>query len=182
MEKHPDPGRLMRARAALSAALLAVAISWSSPSRAGTGTRPYKVPVGADWHVAPHGTDPRVGPRKTSKSQWDGIYTDAQASRGEALYVDNCVRCHGTDLGGTILAPAVAGPVFLEKWNRRPLSLVFTVIQTRMPWNLSGHLSPQQNADVLAYMLKKSGSPAGRDELPPRAEVLSALTILDRRR
>lgn len=113
-----------------------------------------------------------------SKSQWDGVFTEAQASRGEALYLDNCVMCHGKSLAGTVLAPAVAGPDFLAKWNRRSLSLVFNVIQTRMPWNLSGHLSPQQNADVLAYMLQKSDSPPGSKELLARAEVLSAMTIL----
>ena len=117
---------------------------------------------------------------QVSKSQWDGVYTDAQASRGEALYVDNCIMCHGTTLLGTILAPAVAGPEFLAKWNRKPLSLVFNIIQTRMPLNLSGHLSPQQNTDILAYMLKKSGSPAGEKELASRAETLTAVTVVDR--
>ena len=30
-----------------------------------------------------------------SRSQWDGVYTDAQASRGEPFYVENCSMCHG---------------------------------------------------------------------------------------
>ncbi len=118
---------------------------------------------------------------QSPKSQWDGVFTDAQASRGEALYVDNCVMCHGKSLTGTVLAPSVAGPEFLAKWNRRPLSLVFNIIQTSMPWNLSGHLSPQQNADVLAYMLQKSDSPAGPTELPARAAALSTMTILEKK-
>ena len=118
---------------------------------------------------------------QSSKSQWDGVFTEAQASRGEALYVDNCIMCHGTSLAGTILAPAVAGPAFLAKWNRRPLSLVFNIIQTQMPLNLSGHLSAQQNADVLAYMLKKSEIPAGERELSVRTETLNAITILEKR-
>src|SRR5262249_52826912 len=115
---------------------------------------------------------------QASKSQWDGIFTDEQASRGEALYNDNCYMCHGNNVAGNILAPPVAGPAFLAKWNRKPLSLVFNIIQTRMPFNLSGHLSPQQNADVLAYMLKKSDGPSGAKELSARAEALSAVTVL----
>jgi mono/diheme cytochrome c family protein len=31
------------------------------------------------------------GPR----SVWDGVYTEAQAKRGEALFGENCVTCHG---------------------------------------------------------------------------------------
>jgi hypothetical protein len=58
---------------------------------------------------------------------------------------------------------------------------VFDIIQTRMPWNLSGHLGPQQNADVLAYILKRSGSPVGLEELPRRSELLSTMTILAKR-
>jgi mono/diheme cytochrome c family protein len=116
---------------------------------------------------------------KPSASQWDGVYTDAQAARGEALYVDNCIMCHGTNLAGTILAPAVGGPEFLAKWNRKRAALVFTIMQTRMPLNLSGNLSRQQNADVLAYMLKKSGSPAGNKELSSQPAALQALVILE---
>ena len=118
---------------------------------------------------------------QTPQSQWDGVYTDTQAARGELLYVDNCVMCHGRDLAGTVLAPALAGPAFTAQWKARPLSMVFEIIQTRMPWNLSGHLSAQQNADVLAFMLKKGGSPAGQRDLPARAEALKAITILESR-
>ena len=115
------------------------------------------------------------------KSQWDGVYTDAQAMRGEPLYVENCSMCHGLTLAGTVLAPALAGPAFNAKWTRRSLSLVFNIMQTQMPLNLSGHLSPQQNADVLAYMLRAGDHPAGAAELLPGADALKAITILEQR-
>jgi mono/diheme cytochrome c family protein len=118
---------------------------------------------------------------RASQSQWDGVFTDAQAARGEALYVDNCIMCHGTNLAGTVLAPPIAGPAFLGKWNGRPLGLVFEIIQTRMPWNLTGHLSPQQNADLLAYMLKRSDGPSGDKELPASGEALKAVTLHEKR-
>lgn len=118
---------------------------------------------------------------QTPRSQWDGVYTDTQAARGELLYVDNCVMCHGRSLAATILAPALAGPAFNAKWNRRPLALVFEIIQTQMPFNLSGHLSAQQNADVLAFMLKIGDGPSGAQELPARADALKAITILEKR-
>ncbi len=118
---------------------------------------------------------------QSPKSQWDGVYTDAQVARGEPLYVENCSMCHGLKLAGTVLAPALAGPAFTAKWNRRPVSMVFDIIQTQMPLNLSGHLSPQQNADVLAYMLRTGSHPAGAAELPARADALKAITILEKK-
>ncbi len=121
---------------------------------------------------------PAAVPPAPRASQWDGVYTDAQAARGEPFYVENCSMCHGLNLSGTILAPALAGPAFIAKWNRRPLKLVFDIIQTRMPLNLSGHLSPQQNVDVLAYMLKRGESPAGAKELAPTAAALGAVVVL----
>ncbi|MEQ1898131.1 MAG: c-type cytochrome [Vicinamibacterales bacterium] len=115
------------------------------------------------------------------KSQWAGVYTDAQAMRGEPLYVENCSMCHGLKLAGTVLAPPLAGPTFNAKWNRRALSLVFNILQTQMPLNLSGHLSPQQNAEVLAYMLRAGDHPSGAVDLPAGADALKAITILEQK-
>ena len=32
-----------------------------------------------------------------TKSIWDGVFTEAQATRGKALYAENCASCHGED-------------------------------------------------------------------------------------
>src|SRR4051812_42099453 len=50
-----------------------------------------------------------------------GIYSDAQAQRGEALYADNCSYCHLVDLSGGDLAPALTGPPFTGKWSMKPV-------------------------------------------------------------
>ena len=42
-------------------------------------------------------------------SQWDGIYTEAQAKRGEPLYAQYCASCHGPDLAGGEMAPGLTG-------------------------------------------------------------------------
>ena len=39
-------------------------------------------------------------PPSTSKTVWDGAYTDGQAKRGEAVYAAECSSCHGEDLSG----------------------------------------------------------------------------------
>ncbi len=46
---------------------------------------------------------------QASRSVWDGVYTDAQAKRGEALFAENCVTCHGPALEGDGEAPPLSG-------------------------------------------------------------------------
>ena len=42
---------------------------------------------------------------QSSRSVWDSVYTDGQAKRGEALFNQNCVSCHGPALEGDGEAP-----------------------------------------------------------------------------
>ena len=42
-----------------------------------------------------------------------------------------------------------------------------------MPQNNPGSLSRQQNADILAAMLKKGNYPTGKTELPTQTEMLN---------
>jgi len=42
-----------------------------------------------------------AAPMQTNKTVWDGTYTSAQATRGQAAYTMNCSGCHGDDLAGT---------------------------------------------------------------------------------
>jgi mono/diheme cytochrome c family protein len=42
---------------------------------------------------------------QASRSVWDGVYSDAQARRGQALFEQNCVPCHGPALEGDREAP-----------------------------------------------------------------------------
>jgi len=46
---------------------------------------------------------------QASRSVWDGVYTDAQARRGQALFEQNCVSCHGPALEGDGEAPPLSG-------------------------------------------------------------------------
>ncbi|MGE3579412.1 MAG: c-type cytochrome [Vicinamibacterales bacterium] len=105
-----------------------------------------------------------------------GVYTDAQAGRGEALYADNCSYCHLVDLTGGELAPPLTGAPFVTKWTTRPLSDVFDYMRVSMPLNSPGGLSAQQNADLLAFLLKRAGLPAGPAELPAQSTALKAVT------
>ena len=105
----------------------------------------------------------------------DGVYTDAQAMRGAAIYKDKCASCHGPSLGGS-LAPPLSGDAFAAQWGG-PLSAIVDKIQATMPANAMGTLTRAQAADVLAFMLQTSKFPAGRAELTSDDAALKAITL-----
>ena len=90
------------------------------------------------------------------------LFTEAQATSGEALYRRSCSSCHGTSLtGGT--APPLTGPAFENSWGdpRVTLEDLFFIMRTTMPPRASSSLSPAEHAAVFAYILKMSGYPSG---------------------
>jgi mono/diheme cytochrome c family protein len=105
----------------------------------------------------------------------DGVYTDAQATRGAAIYKEKCASCHGPTLGGS-LAPPLAGDAFAANWGG-PLSAIVDKIQATMPANAMGSLTRPQAADVLAFMLQTSKFPAGRAELSSDDAALKTVTL-----
>jgi mono/diheme cytochrome c family protein len=103
-----------------------------------------------------------------------GVYSEAQATRGQQVY-QLCQPCHGDTLGGG-LGPPLAGEDFLRNWRDWPLSDLATKIQNTMPQNNPGSLTPQQTADVMAYILKVGKFPAGPADLVSDAAVLKEVT------
>jgi mono/diheme cytochrome c family protein len=106
-----------------------------------------------------------------------GVYTEAQAARGDALYAENCAQCHRPDLTGGELAPALTGPGFVARWTMKPLAEVYDYMRTEMPLNSPGGLSAQQNVDMLSFLLKKSGYAAGKTDLPASSEKLAGIKL-----
>lgn len=107
-----------------------------------------------------------------------GHYTEAQAMRGATLYSEQCASCHGEDLTGVAdLFPALAGDTFLMSWQGRPMSELFEKVSLTMPALDPGSLTPEQSADLVAYMLSVSKYSAGTMELASSADALGAITI-----
>jgi mono/diheme cytochrome c family protein len=103
---------------------------------------------------------------QTGRTVADGVYTDAQAARGQTTYSAQCAACHGAALGGG-LAPPLTGGGFLRLWDTRPLVELVDKIQKTMPATNPGTLSRAQATDLTAYLLKAGGFRAGAGELPP---------------
>ena len=112
------------------------------------------------------------------KTTWDGVFTDAQAKRGEAQYSQSCSSCHSPDLTGGDSAPSLTGPDFNASWNDLSVGDLAERIRTTMPADGPGSLSRQQYVDILTFLLAKDGFPAGQTELPTTDEDLKQLKIV----
>ena len=118
---------------------------------------------------------PAASSTGTPHSVWDGIYTEEQAMRGETLYTRRCAACHGPDLNGGEIAPALASAEFKSNWNGLTVNDLFERIRVSMPQDNPGTLSRQQIADTLAFVFSKNGFPVGKMELARETEVVKEI-------
>jgi mono/diheme cytochrome c family protein len=102
----------------------------------------------------------------TQRTVWDGVYNEQQSQRGQTLFVDQCSNCHGRDLEGADMTPALTGGGFMANWDGLSLADLADRIRVSMPLNSPGVLSRQQTADIVAYILQFNQFPAGKEELP----------------
>ena len=66
---------------------------------------------------------------------WSGVYAEGQVAKGEAIFEETCIGCHGGGLEGnpTFGAPPLRGNKFMESWREDNLNSLFTKIVTTMP-------------------------------------------------
>jgi mono/diheme cytochrome c family protein len=110
-----------------------------------------------------------------SKTTLDGVYTAAQAARGQKVYTDTCSSCHGEDLSGGGQAPALTGKDFNVDWIDLSLGDLFDRTKLSMPADKPGSLTPEQAADAIAFLLQKASFPAGGTELPGDSAALKTI-------
>jgi len=109
---------------------------------------------------------------------WDGVYTEAQATRGAALYDKECGQCHGPAGAGGGMAPPLVGAAFAANYDGQTVGDLFDRNRTTMPPGKEGQLSGQENADMTAYILKVNQFPAGEAELPGQSMALKGIQYL----
>jgi mono/diheme cytochrome c family protein len=101
-----------------------------------------------------------VGPRTVL----EGVYSDAQAARGKAVYDASCATCHRADLTG-FSGPPLKGDLFMDRWREFKLEVLYKLIRTTMPNGAPGTLSEANYLDVTSYILQTNELPAGAKEL-----------------
>ena len=113
-------------------------------------------------------------PDVPARNVWQGVYTDAQAVRGQREYATNCANCHRDDLSG--YNDILKGRRFMEKYRESSLDLFFDKIKTTMPRGAPASLGDKAYADIVAYVLKFNEFPAGEQEL--RVEDLKSIQLI----
>jgi cytochrome c5 len=109
-------------------------------------------------------------------SIWRGVYTAAQAERGKAVYMRQCSRCHGEDLGGRRDYP-LSGERFMDRWEAHTLEHLFMLIRDSMPPDGINTVDARDKRDIVAYLLQQNGFPAGTTELSDDDAVLATFGI-----
>lgn len=100
--------------------------------------------------------------RAQGRKAGDGVYSAEQADRGAEAYEKACASCHMADLRGEGFAPALNGDAFALRWETGKLGDLFKIVKGTMPADNPDSLTAGQYADIVAFMLKANGYPAGQ--------------------
>ncbi len=91
------------------------------------------------------------------RSVQSGVYTGEQADRGAGLFEDTCSSCHQPEEFGD--------GSYMEGWEGQTAHDLIEHIRATMPQDNPGSLKRQQYVDIVAYMFRSNGVPAGDAEM-----------------
>jgi mono/diheme cytochrome c family protein len=103
-----------------------------------------------------------------SRAKVPALYTEDQATKGELAYYQNCSMCHGPKLDGQeggYSGPALVGKDFADPSYDFHVSDIFNFVAKQMPAATPGSLPHDVDVQIMAFILKKNGYPAGDKEL-----------------
>jgi hypothetical protein len=114
------------------------------------------------------GTSVYSGGIVPTRSIWSGVYTTAQAVRGEANFEQfHCGYCHRADLEGDPsegVSP-LKGDHFMVNWDGQSLADFVRRIHVN-PSDQSSDMDIVTATDITAYVLARNNVPPGNAELP----------------
>jgi mono/diheme cytochrome c family protein len=105
-----------------------------------------------------------------SKSVWDGVYTQQQATRGGVSFATNCARCHDAEQADSGRRP-LAGKAFWQSFRESSVEHLLDYVTRNMPNGAGGTLAANTYADLVAYILSRNDLPAGATELSKESAV-----------
>jgi S-disulfanyl-L-cysteine oxidoreductase SoxD len=108
-------------------------------------------------------------PQPSIKTVLDGVFSDAQARRGQAAYTAHCSICHGDALEG-VSAPELTGNHFFERWREDTLDNIYNFIRENMPLGRepdARRIPDSDYLDILTHILNVNGYRTGEADLTP---------------
>ncbi len=105
----------------------------------------------------------------------DGVYTEAQATRGAAAYDVSCAGCHRADLSGNS-GPALKADRFARVYAGKDLKTLYSKIVDTMPRNTPGSLTGEAYLDIVAHVLRENGFKPGERDLT--MDALGAIRVV----
>lgn len=114
-------------------------------------------------------------------SVWDGVYTAAQAERGQQAYAKACGGCHRDDLSGGDDEPPLRGSHFTAKWEDASVAELYDFVASNMPKNNPGALPLETCIDIVSFILKSNEMPPGQSELTTDIETLTQIVFTAKR-
>jgi mono/diheme cytochrome c family protein len=140
--------------------------------------------VAALWPTLPIGawtagtTNPAPAGDGSEPTVCEGVYSAAQAQKGQETYVAQCAQCHGANFRGGFGVASLVGPTFAALWGDKTLWSLFDKMVTTMPLDKPGALSDEGYVEILARILQMNNFPAGDTaELSAQRDVLEKLTV-----
>jgi mono/diheme cytochrome c family protein len=98
-----------------------------------------------------------------------GVYSAAQAERGEKVFTKVCVECHER---GEFMES-----LFDKEWLGKTLFDFFDLVKTTMPDDKPGTLKSEDVLDVIGYIFKLNAYPAGSADLPAEPDKMKLIQI-----
>jgi quinoprotein glucose dehydrogenase len=116
---------------------------------------------------APAQTDSAAA--SAGRSVMSGVYSAAQAERGQAAHKVSCLGCHG--------AENYTGETFEKAWLNRTVFDFFDRLRNTMPDDNPGSVKHEDYIDIIAYILSVNGYPPGDKELSYSEDSLRLVRI-----
>jgi S-disulfanyl-L-cysteine oxidoreductase SoxD len=111
------------------------------------------------------------------RTTWDGVFTAAQAARGQAVYARACSACHLDNMKGDAVSPPLLGPGFVGRYAGSSLHDMVSALRSSMPQNAPDSLGDQAYVDLVAYLFKANGGQEGGVELPVDVNALMRIAV-----
>jgi mono/diheme cytochrome c family protein len=117
-----------------------------------------------------------------TRTNWDSVYSEEQAARGQQVYTRACAVCHLDSLRGDSVSPTLMGPSFFARFPNFTALEMVTAIRSSMPQNAPDSLGDQAYVDLVSYLLKVNGNRSGASELKTDVAELEKIVITDQPR